>query len=230
MTSSNNLQSGAAAALSASRKAQSVVRLVDDDESVLRALSVFLAFDDWQLRTYSSADAFLAGDDFTRPGCAVLDVRMPGMSGIELFDEMRRRGIGLPVIFLSAHGDIEMAVDAVRRGAKTFLVKPPKPEKLLEAISQATADDWNRRREEAYAATLDAQWKKLTPAEAQVAVMVGKGLSNTVIAEAIGVSERTVRAQRASIYEKLDIENAVELSDFLHELQDAGKSPQEKTA
>lgn len=219
-----NTQSGAAAALSASRKAQSVVRLVDDDESVLRALSVFLAFDDWQLRTYSSADAFLSEDDFSRPGCAVLDVRMPGMSGIELFEEMRRRGIGLPVIFLSAHGDIEMAVEAVRRGAKTFLVKPPKPEKLLEAISQATVDDWERRREEAYAASLDSQWKKLTPAEAQVAVMVGKGLSNAVIAEAIGVSERTVRAQRASIYEKLDIENAVELSDFLHELQDAGKT------
>ena len=210
--------------LSFARKTQSVVRLVDDDESVLAALSVFLSFDDWQVRTYADATAFLDEDNLDAPGCVVLDVRMPGMSGIELFDEMKRRGIGLPVIFLSAHGDIEMAVEAVRRGAKTFLVKPPKTEKLLEAITLATAGDWERRRKESYAASLSAQWRSLTPAEQQVAVMVGKGLSNAVISEAIGVSERTVRAQRASVYAKLDIENAVELADFLHELHFAGDS------
>ncbi len=212
------------ASLSSLHKAQSVVRLVDDDESVLKALSVFLSFDDWQVRRYASASAFLSDDNLETPGCVVLDVRMPEMSGIELFDEMLRRGIRLPVIFLSAHGDIEMAVEAVRRGAKTFLVKPPKTEKLLEAITLATADDWARRKEEAYAASLASQWKTLTKAEAQVAVMVGKGLPNALIAETIGVTERTVRAQRAPIYEKLDVENAVELADFLHELQDAEHS------
>ena len=208
-------------ALSDRRKAQSVVRIVDDDESILKALSVFLSFDDWRVRTYAGAAAFLASDDFETPGCIILDVRMPGMSGLELFEELLRRGIELPVVFLSAHGDIEMAVEAVRRGAKTFLVKPPKPEKLLEVLESVTADDWERRRKEAYAASLAEEWKKLTPAEAQVAVMVGKGLSNAFIAEAVGVAERTVRAHRASIYEKLDIENAVELADFIHELHDA---------
>lgn len=208
-------------ALSDRRKAQSVVRIVDDDESILKALSVFLSFDDWRVRTYAGAAAFLASDDFETPGCIILDVRMPGMSGLELFEELLRRGIELPVVFLSAHGDIEMAVEAVRRGAKTFLVKPAKPEKLLEVLESVTADDWERRRKEAYAASLAEEWKKLTPAEAQVAVMVGKGLSNAFIAEAVGVAERTVRAHRASIYEKLDIENAVELADFIHELHDA---------
>ena len=208
-------------ALSDRRKAQSVVRIVDDDESILKALTVFLSFDDWRVRTYAGAAAFLASDDFETPGCIILDVRMPGMSGLELFEELLRRGIELPVVFLSAHGDIEMAVEAVRRGAKTFLVKPPKPEKLLEVLESVTADDWERRRKEAYAASLAEEWKKLTPAEAQVAVMVGKGLSNAFIAEAVGVAERTVRAHRASIYEKLDIENAVELADFIHELHDA---------
>lgn len=208
-------------ALSDRRKAQSVVRIVDDDESILKALTVFLSFDDWRVRTYAGAAAFLASDDFEAPGCIILDVRMPGMSGLELFEELLRRGIELPVVFLSAHGDIEMAVEAVRRGAKTFLVKPPKPEKLLEVLESVTADDWERRRKEAYAASLAEEWKKLTPAEAQVAVMVGKGLSNAFIAEAVGVAERTVRAHRASIYEKLDIENAVELADFIHELHDA---------
>lgn len=207
--------------LSDRRKAQSVVRIVDDDESILKALTVFLSFDDWRVRTYAGAAAFLASDDFETPGCIILDVRMPGMSGLELFEELLRRGIELPVVFLSAHGDIEMAVEAVRRGAKTFLVKPPKPEKLLEVLESVTADDWERRRKEAYAASLAEEWKKLTPAEAQVAVMVGKGLSNAFIAEAVGVAERTVRAHRASIYEKLDIENAVELADFIHELHDA---------
>ncbi len=208
-------------ALSDRRKAQSVVRIVDDDESILKALTVFLSFDDWRVRTYAGAAAFLASDDFETPGCIILDVRMPGMSGLELFEELLRRGIELPVVFLSAHGDIEMAVEAVRRGAKTFLVKPPKPEKLLEVLESVTADDWERRRKEAYAASLAEEWKKLTPAEAQVAVMVGKGLSNAFIAETVGVAERTVRAHRASIYEKLDIENAVELADFIHELHDA---------
>ena len=208
-------------ALSDRRKAQSVVRIVDDDESILKALTVFLSFDDWRVRTYAGAAAFLASDDFETPGCIILDVRMPGMSGLELFEELLRRGIELPVVFLSAHGDIEMAVEAVRRGAKTFLVKPPKPEKLLEVLESVTADDWERRRKEAYAASLAEEWEKLTPAEAQVAVMVGKGLSNAFIAEAVGVAERTVRAHRASIYEKLDIENAVELADFIHELHDA---------
>ena len=208
-------------ALSDRRKAQSVVRIVDDDESILKALTVFLSFDDWRVRTYAGAAAFLASDDFETPGCIILDVRMPGMSGLELFEELLRRGIELPVVFLSAHGDIEMAVEAVRRGAKTFLVKPPKPEKLLEVLESVTADDWERRRKEAYAASLAEEWKKLTPAEAQVAVMVGEGLSNAFIAETVGVAERTVRAHRASIYEKLDIENAVELADFIHELHDA---------
>ena len=182
-------------ALSDRRKAQAVVRIVDDDESILKALTVFLSFDDWRVRTYAGAAAFLASDDFETPGCIILDVRMPGMSGLELFEELLRRGIELPVVFLSAHGDIEMAVEAVRRGAKTFLVKPPKPEKLLEVLESVTADDWERRRKEAYAASLAEEWKKLTPAEAQVAVMVGKGLSNAFIAEAVGGNQSNVSHQ-----------------------------------
>ena len=117
--------------------------------------------------------------------------------------------------------DIEMAVEAVQRGARTFLTKPPKPEKLLAEIEKATLADWSRRQTENYAESLDAQWRELTPAEKQVAMMVGKGLSNAMIAETLGVGERTVRAQRAAIYGKLDIENAVELADFLHERQEA---------
>ena len=198
-----------------------LVRIVDDDASICASLSFMLRHEGYEVSCWQDAESFLRDDQPSRPGCVLLDIRMPGMSGLELFEELLRRGIELPVVFLSAHGDIEMAVEAVRRGAKTFLVKPPKPEKLLEVLESVTADDWERRRKEAYAASLAEEWKKLTPAEAQVAVMVGKGLSNAFIAEAVGVAERTVRAHRASIYEKLDIENAVELADFIHELHDA---------
>ena len=114
------------------RTTQSLIRLVDDDESVLKAQSLFLEMAGFKVKAYNSAISFLDNDDFSVTGCLVLDVRMPHMSGIELQNELIRRGCDLPIIFLSAHGDIEMAVDAVHRGAKTFLVKPPRLEKLLE--------------------------------------------------------------------------------------------------
>ena len=100
--------------------------MVDDDPTVLKALQTYLELADFVVRTYEGAEAFLEKDDPETPGCVVLDVRMPRMSGIELHRELLRRKIDLPVIFLSGHGDIEMAVAAVKAGAKTFLVKPPK--------------------------------------------------------------------------------------------------------
>lgn len=208
-------------ALTDKQKKTAVVRVVDDDESVRRALTVFFTMADWQVRTYEDGAKFLEADDFSAPGCAILDVRMPRMNGIELFDEMRSRGIALPVIFLSAHGDIEMAVEAVHRGAKTFLVKPPKTDRLLEIVESAAVDDFERRRETQYGRRLQLQWKTLTPAEQQVAWLIGKGMTNAAAASVLGVSERTIRGQRASICEKLDVENAVEIAEFLHELQQA---------
>lgn len=194
-----------------------LVRLVDDDRTVLDALSVFLQMADISVRTFCSAEAFLREDDHSVPGCAVLDVRMPDMNGIELQAEMKRRGIRLPIIFLSAHGDIEMAAEAVRAGAKNFLVKPPKPEKLLALIGEANLESLTAARERAYGESLESQWATLTPAEKQTALMVAKGLTNAVIAEALGVAERTVRAHREAVYGKLDVENAVELADFVRE-------------
>ena len=202
------------------KKRAALIRLVDDDETVLRAMRTFLELDDWRVDAHASGEAFLKSD-FSIPGCVVLDVRMPGLSGIEVHQELLKRRIRLPVIFLSAHGDIEMAVDAVQRGARTFLVKPPQPEKLLAVIEGAVEADYEGRRLASWAGELEASWKKLTPAEQQVAQMVAKGLTTTVIAEALDVGERTVKAQRAASLEKLELENAVELSDFFHELQSA---------
>ncbi len=200
----------------------SLVRLVDDDASVREALTAFLQMADYETVAYASAKDFLEGDDFRRPGCAVLDVRMPDMNGIELQAEMKRRGIALPVIFLSAHGDIEMAAEAVRAGAWNFLVKPPKPDKLTAEIDAAMKVSEEQAKLQAYGDELRKVWAELTPAEAQVARMVAKGLSNAVIAGALSVTERTVRSQREAVYRKLDVENAVELADFVRELADCG--------
>ncbi len=205
-----------------SMQKKSVVRLVDDDPGVLRALSVFLGMADWNVRTYGSGQEFLSAPG-EEPGCVVLDVRMPGMTGIEVQAEMKKRGIGIPVIFLSAHGDVELAVEAVRNGAKTFLVKPPKPEKLLGAVEEAVSDDIARRRDLEYLGRLQGIWETLTPAEKEVAKLVAKGLQNAVIGEVLGISERTVRSHRTHVYEKLDSENAVEVSDFVHDLGGLGK-------
>lgn len=194
-----------------------LVRIVDDDPSVREALATFLGMADYRTRAYASAGAFLEEDDAARPGCIVLDVRMPDMNGIELQAEMKRRGVGLPVIFLSAHGDVEMAADAVRAGAKGFLVKPPKLEKLTALIDESIRESLEQGRNRAYGAMLAAAWRTLTAAEEQVAVMVAKGLTNALIAQTLGIAERTVRAHREAVYRKLDVENAVELSDFLRD-------------
>lgn len=202
--------------------ASPIVRIVDDDASVREALTVYLQMADYGTVAYPSAAQFLEEDDHARPGCLVLDVRMPDMNGIELQGEMKRRGIELPVIFLSAHGDIEMAADAVRAGAKGFLVKPPKLEKLTALIDESLIESQETMRGHAYGATLDEAWKTLTAAEEQVAMMVAKGLTNAVVAQALGITERTVRAHREAIYRKLDVENAVELADFLRDREAYG--------
>ena len=200
------------------QKAKAVVRLVDDDPSVLRALSVFLGMNDWEVKVYETGRAFLESE-LSAPGCVVLDVRMPGMSGIEVHQEMIRRGMALPVIFLSAHGDIGLAVEAVKRGARTFLEKPPLPEKLLSEIESAVAEDFEQRRRAADLKELQDAWESLTDSERQVASLLAKGFSNARAAGILGIAERTVRAHRERIYEKLDVENAVEIAELLHEMQ-----------
>lgn len=203
--------------------ANCVVRIVDDEEGVRDALSVFFLMADLQTRCYDNAESFLTQDDFSIPGCAILDVRMPGKSGIELFSDMKRQGIELPVIFLSAHGDISMAVEAVQQGAKTFLVKPPQPEKLLSTVKEACLENLTYHREANWKKAQTALWTSLSLLEQKVAIMVGKGLSNGAAAQTLNLSERAVRAHRESIYRKLDIENAVELADFLHDIPDGLK-------
>ena len=195
----------------------SLVRIVDDEADVRDSVSLFLQMAGLHVASYSGAREFLERDDFARPGCVVLDVRMPDMTGIELQHEFGSRGIDLPIIFLSAHGDIEMAVKAVQRGAVDFLVKPPEPEKLLELVRRTVEAHQKKRRADRERKQLLAQYETLTPAERQIVFLVAKGFSNATIGEVQGISERTAKSHRAKIYSKLDLENAVEASEFLRE-------------
>lgn len=196
-----------------------IIRIVDDDKTVSDSLSFFLNLAGLQTRSFSSAEDFLRSDDPERLGCLILDVRMEGMTGIELQAELKRKDSDLPIIFLSAHGDIEMAVDCVENGAFNFLVKPPDPDKLLELVNQAVAKNKQVRREKAYAERLREQFETLTAAEKKVSYQIAKGLPNSRIAEILEISERTVQSHRANIFAKLDLENPVELNEFLREMQ-----------
>lgn len=198
-----------------------IIRIVDDDKTVSDSLSFFLNLAGLQTRSFSSAEDFLHSDDPERLGCLILDVRMEGMTGIELQAELKRIGSDLPIIFLSAHGDIEMAVNCVENGAFNFLVKPPDPDKLLDLVNKAVAKNKQLRREKAYAESLREQFETLTAAEKKVSYQIAKGLPNSRIAEILEISERTVQSHRANIFAKLDLENPVELNEFLREMQNS---------
>lgn len=203
-------------------KKEPKVRLIDDDPTVLAAQSTFLRWAGLEVVCYSKATDFLSKDDLAIDGCAVVDIRMPNMTGLELQEEMLKRNIDLPIIFLSAHGDIDMAVKAVKKGAKTFLTKPPELDRLVEEIKEAIAHNIELRKKKKFGRVLIKQWNALTETEKEIASLVAKGLTNQVISEVQEVSEKTVRSQRATVYGKLDVKNAAELAGFLNDLKSFG--------
>lgn len=200
------------------KKIQPIVRLIDDDSTVLDSQSFFLRLCGWETVTYSNAMDFLEQDDLLHPGCVVLDVRMPGMTGLELQDEIIHKKIDLPIIFLSAHGDIEMAIACLKKGAFNFLEKPAEPEKLQKLVEEAIKKNQIDRREADYRKKLKKAFDCLTKSEKQIAYLVAKGLSNSEISQLLVITERTVQAHRSAVFEKLNVANAVELADFVRDM------------
>ena len=192
-----------------------LVRIIDDDPTVSESLTFVLEVAGLTVKAYPSAQDFLALDDFTRPGAVLLDVRMPEMTGLELQNRMHREGIMLPIVFLSAHGDIEMAVEAVHNGAVDFLVKPPQPEKLIAVLGKACRLCEERLSLEAEWADLSHELEGLTPAERETAELLAKGLSSREIARLTGVAEETIRSRRSAVYRKLDVRGPVEVAQLL---------------
>lgn len=192
-----------------------LIRVIDDDHAMRRSWAFLIEGEGWEVVTYSNALAFLAANDFSRPGCLLLDVRMPRMSGLELQDALKDKGVDLPIIFISGHGDIDMAVLGLKSGAVDFLQKPVDDRKLLDAISNAVLKNLNARRADAEISSFKTKLESLTQREREVIRMVAQGASNKAVAEGLGISEKTVQVHRGSAYRKLEIHNAAEIARLL---------------
>lgn len=188
-----------------------VIHVVDDDESLRSALQRQLRAAGYQVRVYASAGEFLLAPPVDAPGCLLLDLAMPGPSGLDLQSALERHGVRLPVVFLSGHGDVATGVKAMKAGAVDFLTKPVERDTLLAAIGQALRADAARRASHGAAADLRARYAELTPREREVFEGVVAGQLNKQIASRLGVGERTVKAQRAQVMAKLGAANAAEL-------------------
>lgn len=182
--------------------ANATVFIVDDDADVRQSLSCLLESVDMKVESFASADAFIEAFDSRRPGCLVLDVRMPGRSGLELLEELRECGQSIPVIFLTAHGEVASAVRAMKSGAIDFIEKPYSEQVLLDRIHQALGADQRRRELEEQRAQIVQRFHSLSPREQQVMGMVVAGQLNRQIAQTLGLSEKTVEVHRAHVMEK----------------------------
>lgn len=190
-----------------------LVRVVDDDESVRKGLQYLLLAAGYQSAFYTSAIDFLTNDAPSVSGCAVLDIQMPNMTGLELFNELLNRDYKRPIIFLTGHGDIDTAVGAVKKGAFDFLQKPIDPERFIETIEKAIELDLRRRGSNLTDFELKELIDKLTQRERQIINFLMEDLSNKDIAERLGLSSRTVENHRAAAYRKLSINSLQQLKD-----------------
>ena len=190
-----------------------VVFLVDDDAAVRDSLSLLIKTAGLSVVAYASAEDFLLGYNPDQAGCLVLDLSMPGMSGTELQAELAKRNLCLPIIFLTAHGDIPTTVRAIQAGAVDFLTKPVQAQVLLERIQAASMSDVLRR--ERMHIGIDNGLTKLTPREMEIAVLLVAGETNKEIARSLGISPRTVENHRARVMEKTQVCNLIELARLI---------------
>ena len=187
------------------------VFIVDDDHAVRDSLADLIDSVGLNTETYPSAQDFLTDYTPDRCGCLVLDIRMPGMSGLELQDELVRRGASLPIIFITGHGDIPMAVQAMRLGAYDFIQKPFREQELLDRINKALESGIEKRLLQLEYQTVKAHIQTLTPREKEVMDMIVTGKPNKVIAIDLGLSQRTVEVHRANVMDKLQVHSLADL-------------------
>lgn len=198
---------------------KATVFVVDDDPSMRRSLESLLESVGLSVRLFSSASEFMRDVPHDAPGCIVLDVRLPGMSGLAFQQELAKAGVALPIIFVTGHGDIPMSVRAMKAGALEFLTKPFDDQVLLDAIHAAIERDRARRREEADLALLQARYEGLSQRERQVMGHVAAGRVNKRIADELGLSVVTVKVHRGQVMRKMQAKSVAELvrmADRLH--------------
>jgi two-component system, LuxR family, response regulator FixJ len=193
------------------KSAVPVIYVVDDDDGMRRALDTLLSTVGYKTAVYSRPTEFLANFKADSPGCLVLDIRMPDMSGLEVQQQLNRMGSMMPVIFITGHGDVPMAVQAMKEGALEFIQKPFRDQDLLDRINHALKQDAENRRTVSRRAEVQHRLESLTPRERQVMDMVVDGAANKVIAIDLDLSERTVEIHRAKVMEKMGARSVAHL-------------------
>lgn len=190
--------------------------IIDDDEAIRDALQWLFKTRDVACATWPSAESFLDAVQPDWRGCAVLDIRMEGMSGLECFDALRARGNQLPVVFITGHGDVPMAVAALKKGAFDFIEKPFNDSDLVDVVMRALETDAVRQRADATRETVEARLALLTAREQEVMEQILAGKFNKVIADELNISMRTVEAHRSKVFEKMEVRSAVELAQLVN--------------
>lgn len=192
-------------------KDSAVVYVVDDDEAVRDSLKLLLESVGLPCQTYASASDFLEQHDPDQHSCLVADIRMPGISGLDLQDELNRRASTIPILFITGHGDVPMAVDAMKSGALDFIQKPFRDQDLLDRIHQALESDEERREDNRELSEIRGRMGRLTARETEVMHRVVQGQANKVIALDLGVSQRTIEIHRARVMQKMGARSLAEL-------------------
>ena len=196
-----------------------LIHVVDDDASLRTALLRLLGAAGFEARGYASTGDFLLRPSPDGPGCLLLDIRLPGPSGLDLQAALKEKGVALPVVFMTGHADVASSVRAMKAGAVDFLTKPVEPATLLEALRRALARDAAQRAARDEAVTLRARFASLTPREREVFERIVAGRLNKQIAGDLGIAERTVKAERAQVMAKLGAGSAAELGRLAERLR-----------
>jgi len=198
------------------------VFVVEDDPSMRKALSSLFRSVDLDVRTFATATEFLRQERTEAPSCLVLDVRLPGLSGLDLQDELVKANDPIPVIFITSHADVPMCARAMKAGAAEFLPKPFRDQDLLDAVHAAIMRDSEGLEERSRLAQVRARYEQLTPRERDVMRLVAQGLLNKQVAAQLGTSEQTVKIQRAQVMRKMEAVSVIDLARMADKLALSG--------
>jgi len=187
------------------------VFIVDDDETIRDYLGVLMCSASFEYEAYQNAQSFLDNYDAERTGCLLLDIRMPGISGLELQAQMKEMGLGLPVMFITGYGDVAMAVEAMKKGAVDFIQKPFHDQELLNRISQIIDQTQDKQQEQVERQRALTRFETLTAREREIMAQVVEGVGNKVIAAELGISRRTVELHRANTMQKMKAHSLAQL-------------------